>query len=106
MQQLITVVKFLLLASIATLLLAIGANLVLGVRSGFLSLFVSLASGIFAFWMMSIARLGQVACPVCGTLQPQWRRPNSLRQTFWGGWTCARCGTEMDRDGNAIERNT
>lgn len=42
-------------------------------------------------------------CPECGTPVPQFRRPTSLRQALWGGWTCANCSTEMDRLGNEVE---
>lgn len=39
-------------------------------------------------------------CPECGTEVPTFRRPASVRQALWGGWTCSECGTEMDRHGN------
>ena len=41
-------------------------------------------------------------CPRCGTPVPMFRVPDSVRQTFWGGWTCQNCGTEMDRFGNEL----
>ena len=41
-------------------------------------------------------------CPVCGTPVPMYRHPTSLRQAFWGGWTCEDCGTEMDRHGRKL----
>lgn len=41
-------------------------------------------------------------CPECGTPVPRFRRPTSLRQALWGGWTCESCSTEMDRFGNEI----
>jgi hypothetical protein len=42
------------------------------------------------------------ACPSCGAPQPVIRKPANLRQALWGGWTCARCGSEMDRWGRRI----
>lgn len=39
-----------------------------------------------------------VTCPQCGQLQIK----KSLRQVFRGGWTCTRCGCEMDKYGNSI----
>lgn len=42
-------------------------------------------------------------CPECGMPVPMYRRPTSLRQAIWGGWTCEECGTEMDRDGEELE---
>ena len=38
-------------------------------------------------------------CPVCGALVPVIRKPRSFRQSFWGGWTCEGCGSELDRHG-------
>jgi hypothetical protein len=60
--------------------------------------------GLFiAYWFTLGSRWGGVDCPKCGTRQPTWRKPNSFRQTLLGGWTCANCGTEIDRRGKAIE---
>ena len=42
-------------------------------------------------------------CPNCGMPVPRFRNPTSLHQALWGGWTCAECGTEMDRCGHEIE---
>jgi hypothetical protein len=41
------------------------------------------------------------ACPRCHTQAPEFRRPSSWRQFFWGGWTCKQCGFEMDKWGDA-----
>jgi len=41
-------------------------------------------------------------CANCRMPVPVLRNPTSLRQAFLGGWTCAECGTEMDRFGNEI----
>ena len=41
-------------------------------------------------------------CPNCGTPVPSVRTPTSLRQFLWGGWTCEKCSTEMDRHGKEI----
>jgi len=38
-------------------------------------------------------------CPQCGTTLPTLRKPTSLRQALWGGWTCASCGCETDKWG-------
>jgi hypothetical protein len=48
--------------------------------------------------------LESVNCPACGFPMPQVRRPKSLRQALWGGWTCANCGCEMDKWGRLITR--
>jgi hypothetical protein len=46
---------------------------------------------------------GRMICPRCTADLPQYRRPTSLKQALWGGWTCPNCGCEVDRQGNAIE---
>lgn len=38
-------------------------------------------------------------CPNCLTPLPKFRRAKSMRQVMWGGWTCAKCGIEIDRKG-------
>ena len=42
-------------------------------------------------------------CPSCGIKLPMIRRPKSLRQALWGGWTCPGCGSELDRKGRVID---
>ena len=44
-----------------------------------------------------------IACPKCGEAQPQIRKPQNWRQFFWGGNTCANCGTEMDAQGKEVK---
>ena len=46
--------------------------------------------------------LEPVNCPACGSPMPQVRQPKSLRQAFWGGGTCGKCGREMDKWGRLI----
>ena len=41
-------------------------------------------------------------CPNCGTPVPRYRLPTSFRQSLWGGWTCAECGTDIDRYGKEL----
>ena len=48
--------------------------------------------------------LGAVSCPCCKELLPQMRKPNSLRQAMWGGYTCSACGAEVDKWGRQINR--
>ena len=45
-------------------------------------------------------------CPLCGTRTPPVRIPRSWRQFLWGGWTCRKCGCEMDGHGKLIEEST
>jgi hypothetical protein len=64
----------------------------------------ALIMGLIAFGLLSRSTLATPDCPTCATPQPAIRRPTSLRQTFCGGWTCANCGTEIDRHGRSIEQ--
>jgi len=41
-------------------------------------------------------------CPSCDTQLPKVRKPTSLRQALWGGWTCKACGKEYDKWLNEI----
>lgn len=42
------------------------------------------------------------SCPECGAALPVVRWPTSWRQILWGGWTCKRCGAEVDRWGRKV----
>jgi hypothetical protein len=44
-------------------------------------------------------------CPRCAVALPQFRAPRSLRQAFYGGWSCSNCGCEVDRSGKEISRD-
>ena len=41
-------------------------------------------------------------CPACGRPLPVFRRPASPREAIQGGWTCAGCGTRIDRAGRSL----
>ncbi|MCA9073189.1 MAG: hypothetical protein KDA84_29905 [Planctomycetaceae bacterium] len=41
-----------------------------------------------------------VDCPHCGMRQPKARFPKTIHQALWGGWTCRKCGSEMDKYGH------
>ena len=41
-------------------------------------------------------------CPTCGEQMPRFRKPANSRQAMWGGWTCAKCGLELDRKGKPV----
>ena len=45
-------------------------------------------------------------CPTCGTPLPLIRRPQNERQRLWGGSTCQKCGTEVDKWGRIIDPTT
>jgi hypothetical protein len=41
-------------------------------------------------------------CPLCNTRQAKIRLPNSLSQAMFGGSTCPKCKTNLDKYGNVI----
>ena len=43
--------------------------------------------------------LKRVFCPECGLKQPYIRSPKNERQLKFGGYTCQRCKTEIDKFG-------
>lgn len=55
--------------------------------------------GVLVFALLK----GGKKCPECGEPLPSFRKPVNSRQTMWGGWTCAKCGCECDRNGRKIE---
>lgn len=67
---------------------------------------ISVVIGVVAVLLLSARMQNNVnakgGCPECGTPVPRNRRPTSLRQVLWGGWTCSKCSTEMDRYGNEV----
>lgn len=66
---------------------------------GFLSVgIVLVAYGTFAKNRWGI-NLQPVSCPRCKTPLPRLRKPQTWRQSLWGGWTCAACGAEVDKWG-------
>jgi hypothetical protein len=42
-------------------------------------------------------------CARCQAPLPLVRKPASLRQAFWGGYTCPVCGAEIDKWGREID---
>lgn len=38
-------------------------------------------------------------CSSCRAPLPRWRMPRTWHQALHGGWTCAACGRELDRQG-------
>jgi len=41
----------------------------------------------------------QRKCPECATPLPKVRKPMNRQQALWGGWTCPKCGIDVDRKG-------
>ncbi len=62
-------------------------------------LFLSLA--IILFFFLSFKRR---FCSNCGTKLPIIRKPDTLRATFLGGWTCPKCKQKLDSSGRVIKQ--
>jgi len=41
-------------------------------------------------------------CPRCSTQLPAIRKPNSMPEMMWGGFTCPKCGCKIDKYGREI----
>ncbi len=47
-------------------------------------------------WGLNFKR---VVCPICGTKQPIIRTPKDSDEALWGGTTCPKCQTKLDKFG-------
>jgi hypothetical protein len=101
MQKFVPVLKIVLIACVIFLALVTVLGLVAGVQKPFAPVYPMLM-GLIALGFLAGTRLASPKCPTCETRQPAIRKPTSFRQLIWGGWTCATCGTEIDRHGKAI----
>ncbi len=63
------------------------------------------AAGAIFIWQRSRAKgrwgIGSLSasCPRCGSPMPMIRKPTSMQEALWGGWTCAKCGCKVDKYG-------
>ena len=42
------------------------------------------------------------SCPECGWELRVIRKPTTIKQVIWGGWTCPVCGCQIDKWGMQI----
>ncbi|THD33283.1 hypothetical protein [uncultured Flavobacterium sp.] len=42
-------------------------------------------------------------CKNCGQMQNYFRIPKNWRQFLWGGYSCGKCGAELDKFGEIIK---
>lgn len=103
MQKFLPALKIVLTVCIVFLAAVTVLGLVVGAEKPFAPV-LPMLFGLFGFYALSTWTWSTPDCPTCGTKQPARRKPTSFRQLMWGGWTCATCGTEIDRNGKAIER--
>lgn len=76
----------------------------LGILFGMLAVFAGLIATIVYTKRKTEQMNAQGGCPGCHADVPAFRRPTSLRQALWGGWTCENCGTEFDRNRMQLSR--
>ena len=76
-----------------------------------LLIFVGCGIYLFVRDLLTVTRKGRWGfnlelphCPRCGEEVPAIRKPTSVRQALWGGWTCNKCGCEMDKRGVEIQK--
>jgi hypothetical protein len=67
------------------------------VALGALGVFISRQSRARARW--GLGALSGTKCPRCSAPMPMLRKPASLQETLWGGWTCPQCGCKVDKYG-------
>jgi hypothetical protein len=101
MQKLFPALKIALIGCIVFLAAVTVLGLVVGAEKPFAPVFPMLM-GLIAFGLLAGSSLATPKCPTCDTQQPPIRWPTSFRQAIFGGWTCAKCGTEIDRYGHSI----
>ena len=53
-------------------------------------------------WVASELVMPRRFCPDCGAPFPKLYWPKNLRQGWYGGKTCKKCGCEVDRVGRKI----
>jgi hypothetical protein len=46
----------------------------------------------------------QKKCPDCSEVLPRFRIASSTKQALKGGWSCGKCGCEIDRQGKKITK--
>ena len=101
MQKFLPALKITLIVCVVLFAVVIVLSLATGADKPFAMAF-PMVMGLIAIGMLSVSKLATPNCPTCGTIQPAVRTPTSFRQMLVGGWTCAKCGTEIDRHGHAI----
>jgi hypothetical protein len=86
---------------IVILFIAAAAIAFLAVGAGIIALIVILIRGTVKKTKFGV-NLERTACPSCGEPMPAFRKPANSRQALWGGWTCAKCGAELDKWGRPL----
>jgi hypothetical protein len=68
-----------------------------------ISVLLVLFTCVIAFVVLLVAVLApKRTCPECSHMLSRFRRPRSLMQALWGGWTCPECSTHVSRTGQKV----
>ncbi len=62
---------------------------------------IAVVSSVVVVFLLLTMRPLNPDCPGCGKPLPTLRKPTSLRQLLFGGWTCGECGCEVTGRGKA-----
>jgi hypothetical protein len=71
--------------------------IVLILAVGIVGVFIARQSRAKGRW--GLGTLTGIKCPRCGTAMPMIRKPTSMQETLWGGWTCPQCDCKVDKYG-------
>lgn len=63
--------------------------------------YISFVGAIIAFIYIAFK---QRYCAKCGTKLPRVRKPTNASRTLFGGWTCPKCGSNLDSSGNIAKK--
>jgi hypothetical protein len=80
-------------------MLSAEVGLIISVVAGFVVAVIVLGTFARNKWGINT---GTVVCPGCKTAQPASRKPASLKQALWGGYTCPTCHREIDKWGREV----
>lgn len=69
-------------------------------------LYITLGIIILIFITVFIVAIKRkpVYCPKCNAKMPPIRLPENFNQALFGGWTCRKCGCEIDKNGKIIAK--
>ena len=64
--------------------------------------FIAFMLIMFAFIIGIAIGRKNIICPKCKTPFQLGTSKRNFHQIMWGGWTCQKCGSEIDRKGNLV----
>ncbi len=63
-----------------------------------------IAAGVMLYWGIKKknkfgVNTSSIKCPQCDLKAPSVRKPKNISEALWGGFTCEKCGAEIDKWG-------